>query len=125
MLDPPAVFVGHQDVSVSAAMVETDVADDGEVRRDLRLIGSDGGEQHIGHVVPDYGFDACTDADTVGDDGEERRELYRARVSRIFSRATSSQMSTTRVLSQRCQPYGAGRARRPSPSGPTASFTRS
>src|SRR6201998_2225676 len=75
MLDQPAVTVGHQGVAIAAAMVEPNAGDHGEVRRDVRLVRSQNGEQHIGEVVPDDGLNTASDGDAAGDTAEERRDL--------------------------------------------------
>src|ERR1700739_4128233 len=75
MLDQPAVTVGHQRVAIAAAMVEPNVGDHGEVRRDVRLVRGQTGEQHIGEVVPDDRLDVDVTRDAAGDTAEERRDL--------------------------------------------------
>src|ERR1700731_962965 len=75
MLDQPAVTVGNQDVAIAAEMVEPDMGDDGEVRRDVRRVAGERGEQHVGDVVSDHGLDVYIAGDVPGDTAEERRDL--------------------------------------------------
>src|SRR6516162_1857178 len=75
MPDQPGAAVGYQGVAIAAEMVEPNMGDHGEVRRDLRLLRGQPGEQHIGEVVPDDGLDVDAIGDVAGDTAEERRDL--------------------------------------------------
>ena len=51
------------------------MGDHGEVGRHVRLVASQGGEQHVGQVVSDDGLDVSVAGDLSGDPAEERHDL--------------------------------------------------
>src|ERR1700712_5036358 len=75
MLDQPGVAFGHQNVAIPAEVVEPDVRQDGEVRRNVRPLGGQVGEQHVGDVVPDDRLDVGAGRDVAADTAQEPGNL--------------------------------------------------